>query len=360
MDPIDDTIPQSPLKVVWVSLEWPSPSRHSGGVGRYLKRLAEDMKDLVDLTIVTQRDPEFVDGVRFVEVPALASRIDRYYRAPLRFNSIVRALSPDLIHAHGDDWGIHTSVPIVRSFYGTSWSEARTSKGLRRLNHFILAGLEHYSARKATTKLAIAPESMNAFRCDYLIPPLAHRPARVPRQPSTVPHVVFIGSYYGRKRGFIAQAAVEDARRALGREVRLSVIGPVEDAPNWDTSVRHMSSLTDQQVQQVLASAWVLLAPSEYEGFGIPVVEALNLGVPVIASATPGSKHIVETGGGDLPMLLLTSDVELTDALIRRIEAGPDLSPAERRSAIACCDQLYDQASANKLHQIYLEAKSRR
>ena len=42
--------------------------------------------------------------------------------------------------------------------------------------------------------------------------------------------------------------------------------------------------------------AWVYASPSTYEGFGLPYVEAMACGVPVVATPNPGSLEVL--GGG--------------------------------------------------------------
>ena len=84
-------------------------------------------------------------------------------------------------------------MPIVRTFHGDSWREARASRGLRRYNHVLLGALERRSAR-AATKIAIAPESQKTFRCGVIVPPILSIERAVARRtPSHSPTVVLVG-----------------------------------------------------------------------------------------------------------------------------------------------------------------------
>lgn len=343
------------MRVIWICLDWPSSTSHSGGVGRYVSRLAARMRDLVDLTIVTHMDADDLDGVTMVKVPISGSRLDRFYRAPFRVNWAVKQIPADLIHAHGDDWALRTSVPVIRTFHGSSWSEARTSGGLRRYNHVILGALEHLSAWKAAKKIAIAPESARAFRCDTIMPPLGDVPPALERRPSDKPSVIFIGLYHGRKRGYLVQDAVAYASRELGRDVRLIVVGPANDAVNWGPTVEHFSGLSDREVREKVASAWALMAPSSYEGFGIPTVEGLAMGVPVVSSPNPGTNFISGLADCHLPLLVVGNEERLGDALLGRLQAGPHLSEEEAHSAARWCEQLYGMAAPERLKAIYDE-----
>jgi glycosyltransferase involved in cell wall biosynthesis len=59
--------------------------------------------------------------------------------------------------------------------------------------------------------------------------------------------------------------------------------------------VRLVSDATNQQVYRLLSEAACLISPSLYEGFGIPPLEAMSLGTPVILSDIPVYKEIYST-----------------------------------------------------------------
>lgn len=74
-------------------------------------------------------------------------------------------------------------------------------------------------------------------------------------------------------------------------------------------------------VTALLESASALLFPSLYEGFGLPVLEALELGTPVLASDAAALPEIV----GDAGLLVPPTDVEAIAAAIRRLGAEGEL-----------------------------------
>ncbi len=67
----------------------------------------------------------------------------------------------------------------------------------------------------------------------------------------------------------------EDVREMLGR------------AP-WKESVRHLGYLPDADLVAVTQGAMALVYPSFYEGFGLPPLEAMACGTPVISSRAGG------------------------------------------------------------------------
>ncbi|MCZ7667360.1 MAG: glycosyltransferase family 4 protein [Chloroflexi bacterium] len=86
--------------------------------------------------------------------------------------------------------------------------------------------------------------------------------------------------------------------------------------------VRHLSGLSDEQLGHLYHAAGVLVTPSTYEGFGLPALEAMHCGCPVIVSSCGSLPEVVGEAG-----ILLAPDDEsawaeamhqvLTDSVLR-------------------------------------------
>ena len=63
-----------------------------------------------------------------------------------------------------------------------------------------------------------------------------------------------------------------------------------------DTQVRHMGG-GDEVLAQLYQQAAAFVCPSRYEGFGIPLLEAMSLGCPVICSNTSSIPEVVGAAG---------------------------------------------------------------
>ena len=85
--------------------------------------------------------------------------------------------------------------------------------------------------------------------------------------------------------------------------------------------VRTLGRLSDEDLAVVLSRAGVLLAPSRSEGFGLPVVEAMAHGVPVIVSDAPA---LVEVGG-DAAVVVGVDDPAALGAAVAKGMGDPDL-----------------------------------
>lgn len=87
----------------------------------------------------------------------------------------------------------------------------------------------------------------------------------------------------------------------------------------------------DSHRDGLLALAAALVFPSEYEGFGAPVVEAMALGTPVICSDQPALAEVV----GEAGLVLPRTAEAWADALDRVEDAAGDMRAAGRRRAMA-------------------------
>lgn len=116
-----------------------------------------------------------------------------------------------------------------------------------------------------------------------------------------------------------------------GRAPRLVIVGqwgvnsePVRamlaGSPALRRHVTVMTDCLDEDLGRWIAGARALLMPTLAEGFGLPLVEALNLGTPVIASDLPCFR---ETGQG-IPTFLDPSEPDAWLRLIRSFDDHPE------------------------------------
>jgi glycosyltransferase involved in cell wall biosynthesis len=80
-----------------------------------------------------------------------------------------------------------------------------------------------------------------------------------------------------------------------------------------------LGEVTDQQLPRLYSDALAFVYPSHYEGFGLPVLEAMQCGCPVITSRDPA---VMEVSGG--AAIHTSSPQEIAEAM-RAIAANPRL-----------------------------------
>ena len=82
--------------------------------------------------------------------------------------------------------------------------------------------------------------------------------------------------------------------------------------------VELLGGVTSDGLEQLYARASLLLSPSQGEGFGMTVLEAMARGVPVVCSDIPPSREVA----GDAAVWFPPEDAGALAAAIRRVLAG--------------------------------------
>ncbi len=101
---------------------------------------------------------------------------------------------------------------------------------------------------------------------------------------------------------------------------RLVFVGPGADPiPGDMPGVIHAGHVPDDILLGLFSSATACLYPSDYEGFGLPVVEAMASGCPVVTVKSPA---LIESGGEAAWSLDRASPEGLADAMARLSESG--------------------------------------
>ena len=147
------------------------------------------------------------------------------------------------------------------------------------------------------------------------------------------PTFVMIGTIEGRKNHLLLLHVWERLAKELGPATpKLVLIGQrgweadevfalLDRSPRLKGYVRELGRCDDATMLGWLDQARALLMPSFIEGFGIPVIEALQRGVPVIASDLPVFREIA----GNIPLYLDPLDGQGWEAAIRAFCGdGPD------------------------------------
>ncbi|MGI0492206.1 glycosyltransferase family 4 protein [Alkalinema pantanalense CENA528] len=143
--------------------------------------------------------------------------------------------------------------------------------------------------------------------------------------PFSKPYILFVSTIEPRKNIATLIQAFEQlkARDRINHDLVLigqkgwlyeSIFDQITRSPYRD-QIHHLSYLSDAAVAYFLAQANVFVYPSLYEGFGLPVLEAMTLGAPVVTSNTSSIPEVA----GNAALLVDPQDVDALSHAIGQV-----------------------------------------
>ncbi len=332
------------------------PSNEPNGVSVQVHRLAEAL--LLrghQVTVYTFSPPVRGASYRTVTLSAgTTSRFFRKFQPAVRFRA-VDTTPYDIVHFHGDDYLCAGSGRRVRTFYGSAFREALHAGSVARFGYQALFYLfEWLSCLKRGRLVAISTDTRR-----YLPLVKQHIPCCVPLgrycpqgPKSPHPSILFLGDFNSRKRGALLLDVYSATVLPAHPDCTLTVVGPV---PCSGPNIIYAGRLDEEQLIQAYRQAWIFCMPSSYEGFGVPVLEAMACGTPVVATHNPGSAAILKNGENGI----LCTPATLGETLIYLI------ADSEERNALAAAGVRFiapfDSALiAEHYERIYTEAMKNR
>ncbi|MBC1182570.1 glycosyltransferase family 4 protein [Brevundimonas sp. WCHBH090558] len=159
-----------------------------------------------------------------------------------------------------------------------------------------LATISDFSRRELASVLNLSPDSVAVApnSADHLLN-ITPDPAVIERLGLTTrPYYVALGNLTPNKN---LAGAIRALSRLADPAVRLVIIGDrpaVFDRSAFPADPRLIFTgrRSDAEIAALLGGAQGLVFPSLYEGFGIPPLEAMTLGCPVIASDIPATREV--------------------------------------------------------------------
>ena len=226
----------------------------------------------------------------------------------------------DVVHAHGEDYRIHTRQnPIhVRTMHGSCLAEAAHVPGLKEKIRMLFLGfteLLSYAAADVTVGV-----SKNTT-CSYPwikhvilngVDTNAFHPGDIKE---TEPTILFVGTYLNRKRGKLLFDVFQSSILPAMPTAKLWMV--CSDAPAAP-GVVVLGRLSTSELAERYRRAWVFCLPSAYEGFGVPYIEAMASGTPVVATPNVGAREVL----GDGKFGVLVQPEELGLAILKLLQSA--------------------------------------
>jgi glycosyltransferase involved in cell wall biosynthesis len=337
---------------------WDSPTT---GSGQYTRRLAEHLVTLepdLEVKLVTPKGWGFrVSGFRFqvsgsvqpetLNLKPETAGLRKVWFEQVAFSRTCRRLGADV--AHVPYWApplrppvptvvtIHDLIPLLlREYRGSPWVRLYTALVSTTARSAALVITDSEASRQdIIAHLGLPAERVRVI---YLAADARYTPTPVPediqiRARYSLPdrYVLYLGGFDVRKNVTTVLSTYRRVGPVIGKEYPLVIAGrlPERDTPftpdprrlareqDIDESFVHFTGFVDEEDKPALyRGAVAFIFPSRYEGFGLPPLEALACGTPVVGSDVSSIPEVV----GDAGVLLPPDDAEgMAGALIQLV-----------------------------------------
>jgi glycosyltransferase involved in cell wall biosynthesis len=314
-------------------------------------------------------------NVQVVRVPLGRHRAARIVAEQWRLPGIARAQRLDLLHAiafsvpwayRGDklqtvhDLGFVAMPETVPLRYRVYWrwaygTVARGCVALTTVSEFTRQDLVRRLGWDAA-RISVVPSAVDPIFTPATSP--AELDARLRRANVPLPYVLFVGTLQPRKGvdtlfGMFARLHRDhpDLHLVLAGARGWGYPEPDEMARRHGVggAVQHRTGATPAEIADLYRGARVLLCPSRYEGFGLPPLEAMACGTPVVVTDTSSLPEVC----GDAALYAPVGRDDLLAAQAERLLSDPELVRRMTDDGLARAAEFTWPKAAAKMLAVY-------
>jgi len=259
-------------------------------VENLLRLLPEQAGGELRFAAVTRRPDLVPDGIEPVALGARPQEL----RMAVAMPRLLRRLRPALAHFQ-HSLPLACPCPAVVTVHDLSF--ARDSRLMPWKDRLVFKTVVPRSARRAARVLAVSERTKADLVELYGIPgeeivvtPHGVDPAFGADERGADSYLLFVGAIQQRKNPL----AAADAAAEVG--LPLVVAGPVRD-PRLARDLERRGAdvrgyVSKPALAELYRGAAALVLPSRYEGFGLPVLEAMACGTPVVVGEDPALREV--------------------------------------------------------------------
>ena len=254
--------------------------------------------------------------------------------------------------------------PGVLSLHDLSpWMNPAWHNGAHRVRRRtpVLLGL-HLAAMVMTPSEAVRRQAIDAFGIHpsrIVAAPHAASEIFRPAPPTPAggrPYFLFVGTLEPRKN----IPSLVDAWREVSKTYQIDLLiagrrrSDFHDLPS-EHGLKWMGEVADAELPSLYSGAAAVVYPSWYEGFGLPVLEAMQCGACVITSTDAAVREVAGGAALEVP----AGDVRQLAQAMTAVLAQPDLAAEWRRRALLRAQLFSWPRAARATREVYEEAQRR-
>jgi glycosyltransferase involved in cell wall biosynthesis len=257
---------------------------------------------------------------------------------------------------HGTEFSVpySRSRPSILTLHDLSpWVTEEASSRVRRRAPFLMRHIATMiiTPSEAIRRAAIERFGLNSERV-VSVPHAAASNFRPVLDKQQDAYFLYVGTLERRKNiNTLVQAFSEVAGPELWLAGRIRPGFEFQNGPN----VRILGAVPDDALPQLYSGALAVVYPSLYEGFGLPVLEAMQCGAPVIASTDPAIREVA----GDAALLLDPLDTRAWKEAMRNAAVNPEWRSERRARGLVRAREFSWERTARLTHSVYQEALNR-
>jgi glycosyltransferase involved in cell wall biosynthesis len=288
-------------------------------VENLLRELPTGAPDL-RFAAVTRNPDRVPAGVEAIELAAGSQKMRMAWKLP----RLLRHVRPRLGH-YQHALPLRPVGVTVLTVHDLSFE--REAELMPRGDRLVFKAVVPRSARNADHVIAVSERTKEDLIDLYdiaeeKITVIAHGvdPAFAPGAADGEGYLLFVGAVQRRKDPRAALEAAEELRMPL------VVVGPEKEAP-LARELRRLGAdlrgyVEKRELAELYRGAACLVVPSRYEGFGLPVLEAMASGTPVVAAPDPA---LVEVAG---EAAVYADQGDLSGAILHALDRRAELRQA--------------------------------